>query len=76
MQQPLSVSELARRLSEKYDQPVSPHQLSDLFYRRVLDDALAPIVGRQRLISPTALPRIEAELKKRGIVRPVETASR
>lgn len=72
MERPMTVSELARRLSEKYGVQVSPRQISDLFYRRILDDALAPVVGRQRLISPADVPTIEAELKHRGIVEYVE----
>jgi hypothetical protein len=56
------VSELARQYG------VRPRDISDLFYRRVLDDALCPIVAGRRLIPAGYVPTIEAALRERGLL--------
>ena len=57
---PLTVSDAARLLG------VAPRLISDLFYRRVLPEGIAPVVGRVRLIDPAHLATIRAELVKAG----------
>jgi hypothetical protein len=54
------VSEIARRYG------VRPRDISDLFYRRVLDDQACPVVGGRRLIPEDYVPVVEAALYPRG----------
>ena len=63
----LSVSEAARRLGAR------PKDISDLFYRRELNDTLCPIVAGRRLIPESYLPMIAMALKRHG--RPVATST-
>ena len=56
----LATSEVARELN------VPPRRISDLFYDRVLDDKLCPIVGRRRLIPRDYVQTIREALAKRG----------
>ncbi|MBL8796191.1 MAG: hypothetical protein JNM56_19985 [Planctomycetia bacterium] len=53
----LTVSEVARRLG------VRPRDISDLFYRRLLDDACCPVVGSRRLIPEQYVATIAAALR-------------
>ena len=58
-----TVSELARR------EGVRPRDISDLFYRRLLSDAVCPVVGGRRLIPSHYVPVVvEAlrELRQKG----------
>ena len=55
-----SVSEVARRLG------VKPRDISDLFYRRELNDDLCSIVAGRRLIPEDYLPVISETLNGRG----------
>lgn len=64
----LTISQTARRLSRKTGQTVSPQDLSNLFYKRCLDDERCPIVGRCRPIPEEYLPTIERVLRERGLV--------
>ena len=64
----LTVSEAARRISRETGQTVSPQEISNLFYKRVLDDDQAPIVGRFRLIPASYLPAIKRILQDRGLL--------
>jgi hypothetical protein len=59
----LFVSDAARRLG------ANPKDITDLFYRRVLRDDLAPIIGGRRIIPEEMLPVIHMALKRAG--RPV-----
>ena len=54
-----SVSEVARQLD------VPPRDISDLFYARVLDDQLCPVVGRRRVIPAGYIDTIRAALASR-----------
>lgn len=58
-----SISALARRWS------VPPQVLSNLFYRRVLDDAKCPVVNGRRVIPAEYVPVIEGVLRERGLTR-------
>jgi hypothetical protein len=60
MAEHITVSEAARELA------VAPRLISDLFYRRLLDDAAAPIVGGRRIIPRTYLDNIRAVLSQAG----------
>jgi hypothetical protein len=59
----LSVSEAARELNAR------PRDISELFYKRELNDDLCPIVGGRRLIPRDYLPVLRMVLKRHG--RPV-----
>ncbi|MDZ4782321.1 MAG: hypothetical protein SGJ20_10795 [Planctomycetota bacterium] len=61
-----TVSEIARQISAKYGQQVQPRAISELFYKRVLSDADAPIVSGRRMIDPSLVPAIEIELRRAG----------
>jgi hypothetical protein len=61
-----TVSDVARDISSRCGQPVSPQVIANLFYRRELDDGRCPVVGRQRLIPPDYVPAIEAALRLHG----------
>jgi hypothetical protein len=59
----MSVSALARRWG------VPPQVLSNLFYRRVLDDARCPVVDGRRVIPADYVSVIERVLRERGLIR-------
>jgi hypothetical protein len=61
---PLTVSEAARRIPG-----ARPKDISDLLYRRRLDDARCPIVGGRRLIPLDYLPEVERVLRDAGYLR-------
>jgi hypothetical protein len=64
----LTVSEVARSLG------VAPYRISELFYRRILNDTVCPVVSGRRLIPVEYLPEIEAEFRRRGLMgEPVTT---
>jgi hypothetical protein len=65
-----TVSEAARFLSRQAGQTVSPQDISNLFYKRHLDDVRCPVVGRCRLIPEDYLPVILRVLVNRGLVLP------
>jgi hypothetical protein len=52
-----TVSEVARQMG------VPPRVISDLFYRRRLDDARCPILGGRRLIPSDYLSEVERVLR-------------
>jgi len=60
----LIVSEAARRIPG-----ARPKDISDLLYRRKLDDSRCPIVGGRRLIPEDYLPEIERVLREAGYLR-------
>ncbi len=64
----LTVSEVARLLSRKTGRTVSPQVISNLFYKRLLDDDRCPVVGRFRVIPEEYLPSIEHVLRGRGLL--------
>lgn len=64
-----TVSEVARILSRRTGQTVSPQCISNLFYKRLLDDDRCPVTGRCRLIPEEYLPEIEQALGRRGVLR-------
>lgn len=66
--QSLTVSETARYLSRRTGETVSPQAISNLFYKRRLDDDRCPIVGRFRLIPADYVPTIERVLRERGLL--------
>lgn len=57
-----SISALARRHG------VSPQVLSNLFYRRVLDDEKCPVVNGRRVIPAEYVAEIEEVLRERGLL--------
>ena len=64
----LSVSDAAREIADREGCNVAPHLISNLFYRRHLDNDRCPIVGRARLIPVDYIPEIVAELRRRGLL--------
>lgn len=65
----LSVSQVARQIG------VSPRVISDAFYRRWLDDSVAPVMGRQRVIPAWYVATIERVLRERGVIEADEAAA-
>jgi hypothetical protein len=57
----LTVSMVARQLD------VIPRVISDLFYRRKLDDSTCPIVNGARIIPHTYIPKIVSALLAAGV---------
>ena len=66
MNRRLTVSEAARELTIRHGAVVSPKTLTDLFYRRELDDIYCPIVGGRRLIPEDFMSVVEHVLRRRG----------
>ena len=65
----LIVSEVARRLGAR------PKDISDLFYRRELDDFRCPVIGGRRLIPEDYIPQIQSALRRFGKL-PADPGSR
>jgi hypothetical protein len=63
-----TVSDAARELTVHEGVVVSPKVLTDLYYRRVLDDVYCPIVGGRRLIPADYLPVLARVLRSRGLL--------
>ena len=57
-----SVSDCARELNAR------PRHISDLFYQRILDDSICPIVSNRRLIPRSYVPAIREALAERGLL--------
>jgi hypothetical protein len=66
MDKRLTVSDVARELTVRHGVVVSPKTLTDLFYRRELDDIYCPIIGGRRLIPLDFLPTLERVLRRHG----------
>lgn len=66
MEKCLTVSEAARVLGAKHGIVIAPKILTDLFYRRDLDDSDCPIVGGRRLIPADYMAVLESVLRRRG----------
>ena len=62
----LTVSDVARLISTRTGKPVSPRQISDLFYKRYLSDRACPIVGGRRLIRCDYVPHVLSALARYG----------
>jgi hypothetical protein len=69
-----TVSEAARQLTHSCGAVISPKVISDLFYRRILDDTACPIVGGRRLIPGDYVPVIERALRHRGYIGQADAA--
>lgn len=67
MSETLIVSEAARTLSAQMGEVVRPRDISELFYRRRLEDERCPIVGGRRLIPRDYLSTIASALKDRRL---------
>jgi hypothetical protein len=65
----LTVSDAARELSDELGHVVRPRDISDLFYRRLLEDRHCPILGGRRLIPRDYLPAIVVALQGRGLIK-------
>lgn len=65
----LTVSEAARLISDRTGWSVSPRQITDLFYKRLLSDRTCPIVGGRRLIPHDYVPRVMSALARLGVFR-------
>lgn len=65
----LSVTEASRELAAEFALSVSPHELSNLVYRRVLGPNLAHMIGGRRMFSREDLPRV-ADLIRRRVQSP------
>lgn len=63
----LSPSQVARKLG------CSPVDVSQVFYRRLIPDSAAPIVGRSRQIPEALIPQVAEKLRQIGKL-PQQTA--
>ena len=68
MRKSLTVSEVAREITERTGTTVVPQTIANLFYQRKLDDRRCPVVGRVRLIPEKYVPTIEAVLRAHGFL--------
>jgi len=57
-----TISQLARKHG------IPPCKISDLFYRRILSDAICPIVSGRRVIPVDYVPTLEEILRERGLI--------
>jgi len=73
MRKSLTVSEVARDITDRTGTTVVPQAIANLFYRRKLDDRRCPVAGRVRLIPRGYVPTIEAVLREHGFL-PAEAA--
>jgi len=71
----LSVSAVARQISQDTGITVPPHVLSTLFYRRRLDDERCPVVDGRRLIPQDYVPFIREALQEEGVLPMGDSAS-
>lgn len=65
-----TVSQVARALTRECGQTVTPQAISNLFYKRYLDDERCPVVGGIRLIPEDYVPTIERVLREHGQLVP------
>lgn len=54
----LFVGEVAKVVSQRLGRDVSPREITDLFYRRIMPDEMGPVVGGRRLIRREAVDLI------------------
>jgi len=66
MRKSLTVSEVAREITERTGTTVVPQTIANLFYQRKLDDRRCPVVGRARLIPEKYVPT--AVLRAHGLL--------
>lgn len=71
----LTVSAVARQISQDTGTTVPPHVVSTLFYKRRLDDVRCPIVGGRRLIPQDYVPAIREALQEQGVLPREDAAS-
>ena len=69
----VTASQAARELTATLGREVRPGDITQLFYRRILSDAMAPVIQGRRAIHRDLLPVIANALRRKGwIGRPVE----
>lgn len=68
----VSVSAVARQLSQETRVTIPPNLISTLFYKRYLDDTRCPVVGGHRLIPSDYIPVIKQALRDRGVLPKTE----
>jgi hypothetical protein len=61
----LSVTETSRELASEFGLSVSPHELSNLIYRRVLGPDMAHMIGGRRMLSRESLPAVADLIRHR-----------
>ena len=66
----VTVGMAARIIERRTGNSVPPHLITNLFYKRYLDQQVCPLVGRFRLIPENYIPEIERVLRERGILLP------
>ena len=64
-----TVGSLARDMGEKTGAAVRPSDITNLFYKRILDEDRCPVLGGRRLIPVDYVPVIERVLRERGLIR-------
>lgn len=62
----LTIGTVARELEAKYGCAIPPRHISDLFYKRLLTEADAPIIAGRRMIPRDLVETIEIELRRAG----------
>ena len=70
----MSVTEASSELASEFVLHVTPHELSNMIYRRVVGADLAHMIGGRRMISRESLPVVAALIRQRGPARPREPA--
>lgn len=61
----MSVTEASRALATEFGVNSSPHELSNLIYRRVLGPDVADMIGGRRMLSRESLPVVADLIRQR-----------
>jgi hypothetical protein len=61
----LSVTEISCELASEFGLSVSPHEISNLIYRRVLGPDVARMIGGRRMLSRESLPAVADLIRQR-----------
>ena len=61
----MNVTEASRELGREFGLHVTPHELSNMIYRRVVGPDLAHMIGGRRVLSRENLPAVAALIRQR-----------
>lgn len=62
----MNVTEASRELATVFGLQVTPHELSNMIYRRVVGPDLAHMIGGRRVLSRESLPRVADLIRRRA----------
>jgi hypothetical protein len=68
MSELMTVSDVARELSDQFKEVIQPRVITDLFYKRLLDDNRCQVLGGRRLIPRDYLAEIRRILTEKGLI--------